>query len=181
MWVSESVCLSVCHTKRVERSTDRSLPPIFSKLAATVESQDVWLPIVFGGNLEYFYLPNWMWDAMLDSIGTTYGALHSNNSWCHKHGKWTYWRNAAVCYFLQIVDLLLITGWQVCVHGRHVFMGYLNNERETLEALGDDGWLYTGDIGKLDDDGFLFITGRLKGSWFSYIYCHVNNIETKHK
>ena len=53
--------------------------------------------------------------------------------------------------------------WQVCMHGRHMFMGYLNNERETREALGDDGWLYTGDVGKLDDDGYLYITGRLKG------------------
>jgi len=49
------------------------------------------------------------------------------------------------------------------MHGRHIFMGYLNNEQETREALGDDGWLYTGDVGKLDDDGYLSITGRLKG------------------
>ena len=42
-----SVSEWVCHTKRVERSTDRSLPPIFAKLATKVESQELWLPIVF--------------------------------------------------------------------------------------------------------------------------------------
>jgi len=52
---------------------------------------------------------------------------------------------------------------QVCISGRHIFMGYLKNERETLEALGEDGWLNTGDVGRLDDDGYLYITGRIKG------------------
>jgi len=71
----------------------------------------------------------------------------------------------ALCgvYRYVAVVALLVTVWKVCVHGRHVFMGYLNNELDTLEALDDDGWLYTGDVGKLDDDGYLYITGRLKG------------------
>ena len=46
--------------------------------------------------------------------------------------------------------------------GRHVFMGYLGLEEKTKEAVDSDGYLHTGDIGKLDGDGFLFITGRLK-------------------
>ena len=39
--VSERVSELVCHTKRVERSTDRNLPPIFTKLATKVESQEI--------------------------------------------------------------------------------------------------------------------------------------------
>ena len=57
-----SVSQSVCHTKRVERSTDRNLQPIFTKLATKVQSQEVWLPIVFGGNPKYFYPPNRKWN-----------------------------------------------------------------------------------------------------------------------
>ena len=60
--VSHSVSEWVCHTKRVERSTDRNLPPIFTKLATKVETQEMWLPIVFGGNPKYLYPPNRKWN-----------------------------------------------------------------------------------------------------------------------
>lgn len=47
--------------------------------------------------------------------------------------------------------------------GRHVFMGYLNMEDKTREAIDSNGWLHSGDIGKKDAKGFLYITGRIKG------------------
>ena len=49
------------------------------------------------------------------------------------------------------------------MYGRHIFMGYLNNEEKTKETIDDEGWLHSGDIGKVDKDGFIFITGRIKG------------------
>ncbi|KAK1938242.1 Long-chain-fatty-acid--CoA ligase ACSBG2 [Phytophthora citrophthora] len=46
--------------------------------------------------------------------------------------------------------------------GRHIFMGYLKNEGATKATLDDEGWLYSGDVGEIDQDGFLSITGRIK-------------------
>ncbi|XP_065714332.2 long-chain-fatty-acid--CoA ligase ACSBG2 isoform X3 [Patagioenas fasciata] len=51
---------------------------------------------------------------------------------------------------------------EVCFSGRHIFMGYLNMEDKTKEAIDEDGWLHSGDLGKHDKDGFLYITGRIK-------------------
>uniref|UniRef100_H3CKH8 Uncharacterized protein n=1 Tax=Tetraodon nigroviridis TaxID=99883 RepID=H3CKH8_TETNG len=51
---------------------------------------------------------------------------------------------------------------EICFWGRHVFMGYLNMAEKTEEALDTDGWLHSGDLGKRDQQGFLFITGRIK-------------------
>ena len=51
---------------------------------------------------------------------------------------------------------------EVCMGGRNICMGYLRMEDKTHEAIDDEGWLHSGDIGKVDKDGFLFITGRLK-------------------
>ncbi|XP_068446102.1 long-chain-fatty-acid--CoA ligase ACSBG2 [Clinocottus analis] len=51
---------------------------------------------------------------------------------------------------------------EICFWGRHVFMGYLNMPEKTEEALDAEGWLHSGDLGKHDQNGFLFITGRIK-------------------
>jgi len=49
------------------------------------------------------------------------------------------------------------------MNGRNMFMGYLDDEKKTREALDKDGWLHSGDIGTRDDKDFLYITGRIKG------------------
>jgi long-chain acyl-CoA synthetase len=51
---------------------------------------------------------------------------------------------------------------EVLIKGHMVFQGYWNNEAATKAMIDDDGWLHTGDIGALDDEGFLTITGRKK-------------------
>ncbi|MET0627370.1 MAG: AMP-binding protein [Acidimicrobiia bacterium] len=51
---------------------------------------------------------------------------------------------------------------EVWVRGAMVMRGYLNNPEATAATIDDDGWLHTGDIGHVDDDGHLYIVDRLK-------------------
>lgn len=51
---------------------------------------------------------------------------------------------------------------EICVKGPNVMMGYYKNPEATAAAFDKDGYFKTGDFGKLDDEGWIYITGRLK-------------------
>lgn len=51
---------------------------------------------------------------------------------------------------------------EICIKGYNVMCGYFNNKKMTEKVLDKDGWLHTGDIGYIDEAGYLHITGRKK-------------------
>ncbi len=51
---------------------------------------------------------------------------------------------------------------EVLMRGRHVFKGYFKNKEATDETIDAEGWLHSGDVGNIDDTGFLKITDRKK-------------------
>jgi long-chain acyl-CoA synthetase len=78
-------------------------------------------------------------------------------------------RTDSVGYAIEGVEMCLLddegkmfstsgTG-EICIRGEHVFVGYRNRPKET-EAAFHSGWLRTGDMGRLDSDGFYYIIGR---------------------
>ena len=59
-------------------------------------------------------------------------------------------------------ELKLSAEGELMVRGPNVFMGYLNRPEKTAETIDADGWLRTGDVGTVDEDGFYRISDRLK-------------------
>ena len=56
---------------------------------------------------------------------------------------------------------------EICIRGFHVMKGYFEQPQATAETIDSEGWLHTGDVGHLDENGYLSITDRLKDMYIS--------------
>ena len=72
------------------------------------------------------------------------------------------WRHGSVGQVLPSVEVTIAEDDEILVRGPTVIEGYWNDQSATHDSLDADGWFSTGDLGRFDRQGFLFVTGRKK-------------------
>jgi long-chain acyl-CoA synthetase len=103
--------------------------------------------------LEYFHAADIM---IVEGYGMTENGSLSN------YNRLESYRFGTVGRPVPGVEVTIAADGEILVRGPNVMMGYLNKPADTAEAIDPAGWLHTGDIGFIDEDGYLAITDRKK-------------------
>ena len=93
---------------------------------------------------------------VLEGYGQTEGTTASNVNRPH------HFKFGTVGPAIPGIEVTIAEDGEILVRGPTVFAGYYNDEAATSAVLPGDGWLHTGDVGAMDEDGFLTITDRKK-------------------
>ena len=93
---------------------------------------------------------------ILEGYGQTEETTASN---CNRPSRFKF---GTVGPALPGIDVTIAEDGEILIKGPTVFAGYFKDEEATLAVLPGDGWLHTGDIGEIDEDGFLTVTDRKK-------------------
>ena len=109
---------------------------------------------IAGEILEFFY-------ACGVPVMEGYGMTETSTSATVNRPEGNNFRFGSVGKAQKDVQVKIADDGEVLIKGPNIFKGYYKNEEATAQAL-EDGWLHTGDLGRIDEDGFLFITGRKK-------------------
>lgn len=132
----------------------------FASLKLAISGGEPLARTVYDGFLDRFECP------IQEGYGLTETSpvVSINMPWCHRPGTVGKLlpQLQACCVDADDTPLPADEPGEVWIRGPSVMQGYFRQPEQTAEVLTSDGWLRTGDMGQLDEDGFLQITGRKK-------------------
>ncbi|HEV3235373.1 MAG TPA: long-chain fatty acid--CoA ligase, partial [Gemmataceae bacterium] len=170
--LAESAETVVDNLKEVQPTNMAAVPRFYEKVLAAVASPD---PEETGRRLRSIFGPRIDWISsggapLPIAIGEAYHAAGilllpgyglTESSPVISFNSKSHWKLDTVGLPIPGVEVRIAPDGEILTRGPHVMKGYWRNSAATEAAI-KDGWLYTGDLGALDEDGYLVITGRKK-------------------